>query len=97
MWLLFGLIAIVATFINLYLFKVNKDYKLAMALGLSFTALTLSAQYSMVSNWIQIEDYAAIFDVVITMSKLLWILTIISIFLNILPIFLDFKKSRIKK
>lgn len=97
MWLLFGLIAIVATFINLYLFKVNKDYKLAMALGLSFTALTLSAQYSMVSNWIQIEDYSALFDVVITMSKLLWILTIISIFLNILPIFLDFKKIRIKK
>lgn len=41
MWLLFGILAIIATGINLYLYAVGKDYKLAMALGLSFTALTV--------------------------------------------------------
>ncbi len=92
MWLLFGVIAIVATFINLYMFKVGKDYKLAMAMGLSFTALTLVAEYSMVSSWIKLEDWPALLDVVPTMATSLWILTIISILLNISPIFLESKK-----
>ncbi|MFT9599793.1 hypothetical protein [Mesobacillus sp.] len=43
MWVILGVIAIVATFINLYMYKAGKDYKLAMAMGLSFTALTLCA------------------------------------------------------
>ncbi|GEM_PF-6423381 len=55
MWLLFGLIAIVATFINLYMYTTGKDYKLAMAMGLSFTALTLCSEYSFVSSWVQVE------------------------------------------
>ena len=56
MWLILGLIAIVATFINLYMYKIGKDYKLAMAMGL-------------------------------------WGLTIISILLNIAPIFLELKNK----
>ena len=47
MWIIFGVIAIVATFINLYMYTAGKDYKLAMAMGLSFTALTLCAEYSL--------------------------------------------------
>ena len=35
MFLVLGTIAIVATVLNLYLYKVGKDYKLAMAMGLS--------------------------------------------------------------
>ncbi len=50
MWLILGLIAIVATFINLYMYKIGKDYKLAMAMGLSFTALTLCAEHSLIVN-----------------------------------------------
>lgn len=45
MWLILGIIAIVATFINLYMYKAVKDYKLAIAMGLSFTALTFCAEY----------------------------------------------------
>lgn len=59
MWLLIGLIAIVATFLNLYMFIKGKDYKLAMAMGLSFTALTLCTEYSLVSEWIKNEDWPA--------------------------------------
>jgi hypothetical protein len=71
------------------MYKKGKDYKLAMALGLSFTALTLCAQYSLASKWVESEDWSALMDVFPTMGTLLWILTIISILLNITPIFLE--------
>ncbi|WP_374967278.1 hypothetical protein [Lysinibacillus sp. RS5] len=94
MWLILGLIAIVATFINLYMYGTGKDYKLAMAMGLSFTALTLVAAHSMVSDWVKVEDRAALLDVVPTMETVLWILTIISILLNISPILLELKNKK---
>jgi hypothetical protein len=91
MWLILGFIAIVATFINLYIYKIGKDYKLAMAMGLLFTALTLCSEYSLVSNWVKVEDWSALLDVVPSMEKALWFLTIISIVLNITPILLELK------
>ncbi|OEH92526.1 hypothetical protein [Bacillus solimangrovi] len=91
MWLILGLIAIVVTFINLYMYFTGKDYKLAMALGLSFTALTLNAEHSLVSNWVKAEDWGALLDVVPTMDRALWFLTIVSILLNITPILLELK------
>lgn len=94
MWLIFGLIAIVATFINLYMYGTGKDYKLAMVMGLSFTTLTLVAGHSMVSDWVKVEDWAALLDVVPTMETVLWILTIISILLNITPILLELKNKK---
>ncbi|TDL32816.1 hypothetical protein E2R51_09095 [Jeotgalibacillus sp. S-D1] len=94
MWIIFGVIAIVATFINLYMYKAGKDYKLAMALGLSFTALTLCSEYSLVSGWVKAEDWAALLDVVPTMENALWFLTIVSILLNIAPILLERKGKK---
>jgi hypothetical protein len=94
MWLILGLIAIVATFINLYMYKTGKDYKFAMAMGLSFTALTLCAEHSLVSNWVKAEDWAALLDVVPTMETVLWFLTIVSILLNISPILLELKNKK---
>lgn len=96
MWILFGLLAIATTLVNLCLFCIGKDYKLAMALGLSFTALTLCADYSLLNMWIDVEDWAAIEDVVPGMSRALWVLTTTSIVLNIAPIFLE-KMKPIKK
>ena len=92
MFLILGIIAIVATVLNLYLYKVGKDYKLAMAMGLSFTALTLVSGYSMISGWVKVKDWAALLDVVPTMTTVLWGLTIVSILLNIIPILLEQKK-----
>ena len=92
--MIFGVIAIVATFINLYMYKVGKDYKLAMAIGLSFTALTLCAEYSLVSVWVEVEDWAALMDVVPGMEMALWFLTIVSILLNIAPILLERKGKK---
>lgn len=92
MWLLFGVIAIGATLMNLYQYQKGRDYTTAMAMGLSFTALTLVAQFSMMADALKAEDWAGLLDVVPTMSIALWILTILSIILNITPIFLDKKK-----
>ncbi|QDQ02235.1 hypothetical protein FOH38_18060 [Lysinibacillus fusiformis] len=94
MWLIFGLIAIVATFINLYMYTTGKDYKLAMAMGLSFTALTLCSEYSLVSRWVKVGDWAALEDVVPGMERALWFLTIVSILLNIAPILLELKNKK---
>ncbi|SDM65191.1 hypothetical protein [Sediminibacillus halophilus] len=94
MWLMLGGIAIVTTFINLYMYKAGKDYKLAMAMGLSFTALTLCAEYSLVSRWVKVEDWAALLDVVPGMERALWVLTIVSILLNIAPILLERKGKK---
>ena len=94
MWLILGFIAIVATFINLYMYITGKDYKLAMAMGLSFTALTLCAEYSLVAYWVKGEDWPALLDVVPTMEKALWFLTIVSILLNIAPILLELKNKK---
>ncbi|SDK16990.1 hypothetical protein [Sediminibacillus albus] len=91
MWIIFGVIAIVTTFINLYMYKAGKDYKLAMAIGLSFTALTLCSEYSLVSGWVKAEDWSALGDVVPGMERALWFLTIVSILLNIAPILLELK------
>ncbi len=94
MWLVFGGIAVITTFINLYLYTKDKNHHLAKAIGLSFTVLTLVASYSMVSDWVIAEDWIALLDVVPTMSRALWILKIISILLNIIPFFLELKNKK---
>lgn len=94
MWFIFGLIAIAATCVNLYMYATGKDYKLAMAMGLSFTALTVVADYSMVADWVRAEDWSALLDVVPIMAVALWVLTITSILLNIAPIFLELKNKK---
>lgn len=95
MWLILGVLAIGATLTNIYLYNTGKDYKLFMALGLALTALTLCAEYSMIASWATAQDWYAIEDVAPTMSKALWVLTGISVALNLSPVVLDkFKNKR---
>lgn len=89
MWILLGLLAIVFTVMNLLHFFSGKDYRVMMALGLSFTAIELCSQYSFIVSWVNKKDWSAIEDVMPTMNNALWVLTIISIGLNLLPIFLE--------
>ena len=93
MWIILSLIAIVATFINIFMYIAGKDYKLAMAMGLSFTALTLCAKYSLVSEWVKNKHWPALWEVP-NFEKVLWFLTIASILLNIAPILLDYKRKK---
>lgn len=94
MWIIYGVLAIITTFSNLILYKKDKNYHLAMGIALSFTTLTLTAQYSMLETWLIAEDWAALLDVVPTMRTVLWILTVISILLNLSPAFLELKRGR---
>ncbi|GAK12466.1 hypothetical protein [Geomicrobium sp. JCM 19039] len=94
MWILLGFIAIIATLINLFMYKSGKDYTLAMALAISFTALTLCAEYSLVSEWVHSEDWAALLDVVPSMEPVLWAVTLVSIGVNITPVFLDRRRRK---
>ena len=87
--MILGLLAIGATLVNLYTFSVGKDYKLPMAIALSLTALTVCADYSYLSVWVEVEDWSALADVIPGMGRALWVLTSISILLNLLPIFLE--------
>ena len=94
MWMIFGLMAAAATFINLYQYKKGKEYKFAMAMGLSFTAATLWAEYRLVFKWVEKEDWSALLDVVPTMVTLLSVLTLISIVLNMAPMLLELKAKK---
>lgn len=94
MWIILGVMAIIATLVNLFMYKAGKDYKLAMALGLSFTALTLCAEYSLVSRWVKVEDWSALLDVVPGMERALWFLTAVSILLNIAPMLLELRSKK---
>lgn len=64
MWVLLGGLAILATIINIYLFSRGKDFRFAMAAGLSFTALTLCAEISLVADWIARDDWSAASELV---------------------------------
>ncbi|MEH7226339.1 hypothetical protein V7112_21210 [Bacillus sp. JJ1566] len=87
--------AILVTVINLSLYVAGKDYKLAMAMALSFTALTICADYSNLNRWVKVEDWAALSDVIPGMARAFWFLTIVSILLNIAPIFLERKRKKL--
>lgn len=94
MWLLLGGLAILTTFLNLYLYIKGRNYHLAVGLALAFTTLTLTAQHGMIADWVIAGDMSALLDVVPTMSTVLWILVSISILLNVTPSFLDLKKKK---
>jgi len=76
------------------MYAAGKDYKLAMAMALSFTALTICADYSYLNRWVKAEDWAALSDVVPGMARAFWFLTIVSISLNIAPVLLDLKNKK---
>lgn len=89
MWFILGLISIGLTITNLVLYKLGKDYKLAMACALSFTALTVNSFYTIVSEWVVNRDWGALEDVVPYVNRPMFVLIGISIGLNLLPILLE--------
>ena len=94
MWIILGLLAIGFTALNIIFYLICKDYRFLMVLGLSFTALTLCAEYRLVAEFVARKDWAALQDVVPGMERALWVLTFISIVLNLLPLLLDYRKNR---
>ena len=90
MWIILGVAAIITAILNVVWSIRNKNAKGFRFISLSLTALTLCAFYSANAKWVINEDWFALMDVVPTMSKALWVLTIVSILINSTSLF---KKS----
>ena len=82
MWLLFGIIAITMAVLNVVWTIWHREAKCFRFISLSFTALTLCAFYSLANHWATSGDASALLDVMPTLSKVLWFLTIASIIIN---------------
>ena len=87
MWLFLGIAAIITAVLNIIWTLNGLDAKWFRFISLSLTALTLCAFYTEVYQWILIKDWSALYDVVPTMSKSLWIITILSIIINSISLF----------
>ena len=87
MWLLFGTIAIVTALLNIAWSARDKDPRWFRYTSLSFSALTICTFYSQSAQWVAHEDWAALADVVPTMSKWVWICATASILINSISLF----------
>ena len=95
MWIILGVAAIITAILNVVWSIRNKNAHNVKAvnakgfrfISLSLTALTLCAFYSANAKWVINEDWFALMDVVPTMSKALWVLTIVSILINSISLF----------
>lgn len=87
MWLLFGMIAMITAILNVIWTIRNREAKWFRFLSLSFTALTLCSFYSMANHWAILGDDSALLDVMPTLSKVLWFLTIVSVIINSISLF----------
>lgn len=96
MWILFGTASIVFTALNLWLsFRSHRLAGWTSLCALSFTALTILAQYFLINNWVRKEDWTALMDVVPTMNNSLSAYVLLMIFINFFPMLL--KNSRQSK
>ena len=93
MWIILGIDTLVSTIINIY-FGINKHVytKWATAFALSFISLTVLSQYFMVKNWVELEDWSALLDVVPIMTTALTIFTVIFLTVNIFVLWNASKK-----
>ena len=87
MWVLFGTVAIITAVINIALSIMRREAKWFRFISLSCTALTLCAFYSQANHWATTGDASAMLDVMPTLSKILWFLTIGSILANGISLF----------
>lgn len=87
MWLVFGIGAVITAILNIIWTVKEKEAKWFRFMSLSLTALTLCAFYSQNAAWVLREDWSALMDVVPSISKTLWVLTIISVALNSISLF----------
>ena len=92
MWLFLGIAAIITAVLNIIWTLKGLDAKWFRFISLSLTAFTLCAFYTQVYQWVLIEDWSALYDVVPTVSKALWFLTIASIIINSISLFKKFDK-----
>lgn len=85
--LIFGIVAIIAAIFNVIWTVRHREAKWFRFISLSFTALMLCAYYSLANHWVSTNAADQLLDVMPTLSKVLWFLTISSIMLNSVSLF----------
>lgn len=83
-WIPLGFLAfgfVIINIIRTFLGK-RKGWQVLMFLSLSCGLLEVLAQYQMIHKWVNMEDWAALLDVVPSMSNVLMIASILGIALN---------------
>ena len=87
MWIFLGTVAIIMAILNVVMTMRNHDGKHFGFISLAFTAFTICAVYSQAAQWTEMEYWAALMDVMPSMSKALWILTVASVGINSISLF----------
>ena len=87
MWMILGIGSIVFAILNLVRAFHDKNAKWFRFASLSLTTLTLCGFYADGADRVVAEDWAGLMDIMPTMSKALWICTIISILINSISLF----------
>ena len=87
MWLFFGITAMITAMLNVIWTLRQREAKWFRFLSLSFTVFTVCAFYTQAAQWVLIEDWSALMDVLPSVSKMLWFLTIASVFINGISLF----------
>lgn len=82
MWLICGIIAIIACLINLFFWIEKRETKILRFVSMSFTALTVAMMYFSESRRILTSDFAGLEDVMPTSAIIFIVLVILSIILN---------------
>ena len=88
LWIVFGIAAIITAITNIICSVLHKETKWFRFASLSLTALTLCAFYGIAARIVLSEDWSGALDVIPTLSKPLWFLTIVSILLNSISLFI---------
>ena len=92
MCLPFGIMAVVAAILNVIWTLCHRDTKYLSYISLSFTALTLCAYYSLAKQWVLTNAADQLLDVMPALSDVLWFLTIASVMLNGICLFVKTDK-----
>ena len=87
MWLLFGVAAIITAILNVIWTIQRREAKWFRFISLSCTAFTLCAYYSLAKHWVLTNASDQLSDVMPTLSKVFWILTIASVIINSISLF----------
>lgn len=87
MWLLFGIIAVVTAVLNIIWTIRKRDAKWFRFISLSFTAFALCAFYALALQWVLTDAADQLLDVMPTLSKVLWVLTGVSVIVNGISLF----------
>ena len=82
MTLVFPALAVVTAVLNIVFTVKGKDSRLWMFASLSFTALALCAEYSLVEKWVLAGDTNALESVVVGLPKTLYGGTVAAILIN---------------